>query len=70
MDDEAGGFVDDEQVLVFPDDRDVELLRLQLHRLGDLDVDLLPTLEPEALRPRLTVDEHGTRRDQALGERA
>ena len=70
MDDEAGRLVDDEQVLVLPDDRDVELLRLQLDRLGDLDVDLLPALEPEALRPRLAVDEHRARRDQALGERA
>ena len=32
MDDEAGGLVDDEQVLVLPDDRDVQRLRLQLRR--------------------------------------
>ena len=70
VNDEAGGLVDDEEVLVLPDDRDVELLCLQLDRLGDLDVDLLPTFEPEALRTRLAVDEHGARRDQALGERA
>ena len=60
-----------EQVLVLPDDRDVELLGgCSSAALGDLDVDLLPALEPEALRPRLAVDEHGARRDQALGERA
>jgi hypothetical protein len=53
-----------------PQDRDVELLRLQFRGVGDLDVDRLPALEPEALRPRLAVDEHRTRHDQALGEGA
>ena len=70
MDDEPGRLVDDEQVLVLPDDRDVERLRLAAARLGDLDRDLLPPLEPEALRPRLAVDEHDAVGDQPLGERA
>ena len=70
VDDEPGGLVDDEQVLVLPDDRNVDRLRLQRSRRRDLGGDLLPTLQPEALRPTLAVDEHGSGRDQPLGERS
>ena len=68
VDDEPGRLVDDEQVLVLPDDRDVQHLGLQLGRLRDLRRDLLPALEPEALGPGLAVDEDGAARDQPLGE--
>ena len=52
---------------------DVEVHLLGCERAGlgrKLDDDLLPALEPVALRPGLTVDEDGAVRDQALGERA
>ncbi len=71
VDDDAGGLVDDEQVLVLPDDVEVHLLGGERAGLGrKLDDDLLPALEPVALRPGLTVDEDGAVGDQALGERA
>ena len=71
VDDDAGGLVDDEQVLVLPDHVEVHLLGRERAGLGrKLDDDLLPALEPVALRPGLTVDEDGAVRDQALGERA
>ena len=58
MDDDARRLVDDEQVLVLPDDVEVHLLGRERPGLGgQLDVDLLPALEPVALRPRLAVDE-------------
>ncbi len=38
--------------------------------LRDLRRDLLPALEPVALRPALAVDEHRAGGDQPLGERA
>ena len=62
MDDDARRLVDDEEVLVLPGD--VELHRLgreRLRRGGKLDHDLLAALEPVALRPRPTVDEHRAR---------
>ena len=71
MDDDAGGLVDDEQVLVLPDDVEVHLLGCKRTGLGgQLDDDLLPALEPVALRARLAVDEDGAVGDQPLGERA
>ena len=71
VDDDAGRLVDDEQVLVLPDDVEVHLLgRERAGRRRELDDDLLPALEPVALRPRLTVDEDSAVGDQPLGERA
>ena len=70
MNDDAGRLVDDEQVLVLPDDVEIHLLGLERAGLGgELDDDLLPALEPVALRPRLAVDEDGAVGDQPLGER-
>ena len=62
------GLVDDEQVIVLPDDRDLERLRSQRLDLGDLGGDLLSPFESEALRPSFAVDEHEPAGDQALGE--
>jgi hypothetical protein len=71
MDDDACRLVDDEQVLVLPDDLQVHLLGYERAGLGrELDDDLLPALEPVALRPRRAVDEDGAAGDQPLGERA
>ena len=71
VDDDARGLVDDEQVLVLPDDVEVHLLGRERPGLGrKLDDDLLPALEPVALRPLLTVDEDGAVGDQPFGERA
>ena len=68
--DEACRLVDDEEVLVLPDDRDIERFPSQRLDLRDLRGDLLSSLEPEALGTWLAVDEDETARDQALGERA
>ena len=71
VDDDARRLVDHEQVLVLPDDVEVHLLGGERAGLGgQLDDDLLPALEPVALRARLAVDEHGAVGDQPLGERA
>ena len=70
VDDEASGLVDDEEVLVLVDDRQVELDRRQLRCAGELDLDLLPTLEPVALRARPPVDEHRAARHEPLRGRA
>ena len=70
MDDEAGRLVDDEEVLVLVDDVERDRLGDELPGLGQRDVELLPALEPEALRPGLPVDEDVARRDEALGRGA
>ena len=52
VNDEAGGLVDDEEVLVLPDDVEIHRLgRERTARRGQLDDDVLPALEPVALRP-------------------
>ena len=69
MNHDAGGLVDDEQVLVLPRDA-------QVHLLGDerrsvcrqLDEDVLPTCQPMALGAGLTVDEDGAIGDQSFGQ--
>ena len=69
VDDDAGGLVDHEQMLVLPDDVELHLLGRERTGFGrELDDDLLPALEPVALRPRLTVDEDGAVGDQPLGQ--
>ena len=71
VDDDTRRLVDHEQVLVLPDDVEVHLLGRERAGLGgQLDDDLLPALEPVALRARLAVDEDGAVGDQPLGERA
>ena len=67
MDDEPGRLVDDEQVLVLVGDPQRQLLRLERarRRVGHLDRQLLPALQPVALRTAAPVD-----LDPARGERA
>ena len=69
VDDEARGLVDDEQVLVLPHDGRRGRRRGLRGRLGRTQLDLLPALEPVALRTRDAVDERA-RLDGALGGRA
>ena len=70
MHDEPGRLVDHEQVLVLPDDRAAPAggATGRGRHLGR-QLDLLPALEPEALRARDAVDERA-RLDRALGRRA
>ena len=72
VDDDAGGLVHDQQMLVGVRDRqlgqrDRGLLRSRSRRL---DRDLLPACEPEALAVRFPVHEHGARRQEPLGRGA
>jgi hypothetical protein len=67
MDDEAGRFVDHEQLVVLVRDVQTELLALRRLRFrGRRELDVLPTLKPPRLRARDTVDEHADV-DYALG---
>jgi hypothetical protein len=67
MDDDAGGLVDDDQVLVLPRDREGRGRRLRLdRRLGGAVGDPLPARQHEALRSRPPVDRHEPRVDQLL----
>ena len=68
--DEPGRLVDDEQVLVLPEDRESIASGSQREHGRELDVDALPAAEAVALRPPLAVDERGAVGDQALGKRA
>ena len=72
VDDEPGRLVDDEQVLVLVGDPQVErLVRARARRSrARLELDLLPALEPVALRARDAVDEHRAGGEQALGRGA
>jgi hypothetical protein len=72
MDDDARRLVDDEQVLVLPGDPKVDLFPLErLWLLGrQLDLELLPTLEPVALCANAAVDAYRAGLDQALRYRA
>src|SRR5215213_4614435 len=58
MHDDPGRLVDHEQVVVLVRNAEVGGLRLEpgRRRRGSLELDLLPTLEPMALRARLAVD--------------
>src|SRR5919106_2653514 len=60
VDDEPGGLVDDEQVLVLVGNPELELLRLEpaLGALCELNPDALAADEPVALRPRRAVHQH------------
>ena len=68
MHNDPGGLVDDEKVLILPDDRDVEILWLEWCGLEDLGCDLLSTLQAVAFWPPLTIDEGEARRDHPLGK--
>ena len=72
MDDDAGGLVDDEQMLVLPGDREACRLGFRL-RLGRscrwLEAHLLAAGEPVALRPSDSVDEHGSPGDEPFRRR-
>ncbi len=70
--DDAGGLVDDEEVLVVVRDRELGQRDGGLlgYRSRRLDLDLLPAGELVALAARLPVHEHGARREQPLGRGA
>ena len=74
MDDDAGGLVDDEQVLVLPGDLErngVVGHERARDRCGRLVRQLLPALEPVALHARLlAVDRDETFGEHPLGDRA
>jgi len=72
MNDDAGGLVDDEEVLVLEGDAEVDVLGHEHVRLRrrQVDVEELAALEPAALRGRSTVDPHRAGGDQPLGGRA
>ena len=68
VDDDAGGLVHDEQVLVLVRDPEVDLFRRQLGlRLGPLELDGLPALEPAALRRLFPVDHDAASVQEPLG---
>jgi len=69
MDDDSGGLVDDEQMLVLVRDPQLACLRLQgdLLLLCGIDLEPLPAHESVALRPRLAVDPYRAVCEQALG---
>jgi hypothetical protein len=72
MDDDTGGLVHDEEVLVLEDHAQVDLLRLERVGLGLRQVDLegLAAREPPALRRGRPLDAHRACGDQPLGRRA
>ena len=71
VNDEPGGLVDDEQVLVLPGDAKVHLLGLWPPTLGrQLGNDRLAALEPVALGTVLPVDEHRPGPEEPLRLRA
>ena len=59
----ASGLVDDQELLVFPDDRDVHGLGLDPGFRRQLDLDGFSTLQPVALRPAGAVH-----LDESVGE--
>ena len=69
VDDDPGRLVDDEQVLVLVGDSQVDRLGLEPERrLGrGVDLELLPTFETVALRPRRPVEADDACGDQPLG---
>ena len=67
MNHDAGGLVDNEQVLVLPCDAEVHLLGDKRCRVcRQLDEDVLPTCQPMAFGAGLTVDEDGPIGDQSF----
>ena len=68
--DEAGGLVDDEQVLVGVDDSKLDLLALERRLPRRLELDELTARKAVALGPSLPVDLHHPRGEQPLGGRA
>ena len=71
MDDDARRLVHHEQVLVLVRDPERHLLGLDRGRSGldGLELDLLPTFQPVALRPPGAVDQHGAAGQQTLSRR-
>jgi hypothetical protein len=69
MDDDAGGLVHDQDVLVLPRDSERHLFPLQRggRALGNRQLELLAAFEPVRLRPPLPVHERGALLQQALG---
>lgn len=72
MDDDTGGLVHDEEVLVLEGHAQVDLFRLERAGLGLRQVDLerLAACEPSALRCGRPFDAHHACGDQPLGRRA
>lgn len=71
VDDDAGGLVDDQQVLVLVGDREGHVLALErrLRRLR-LELELVAGGEPVALRPRRAADRDLAALDQPFRDRA
>jgi hypothetical protein len=72
VDDQTGRLVDDEEVLVLVGNPEIERLVLELG-LGDrgrIEIDVLATVQPVALRPRGAVDLDRAGAQQALGRSA
>jgi hypothetical protein len=69
MDDEPGGLVDHQQVLVSEDDLEAQLERLEDPFLGYVELELLATRQAVALRAPLAVDEYRARHHEPLGQR-
>jgi hypothetical protein len=69
MDDDPGGFVDDEEVLVLEGDPQLALLGLERDGLGfrHCDLERLPAFEPVTLGAPLAVDADGAGCQQPLG---
>ncbi len=72
MHDDAGRLVDDEEVLVLVGDAKPDLLRGErgLPEAAEVELDLLPALQPMALRPPRSVDQDAPVGEKALGTRA
>ncbi len=70
MGNDSCGLLDDHEVLIAVNDRDVESLANQFHCPGQREVDRLATLESVAFWLSLAFNQNMTSGDEALGVRA